>query len=91
MTSSVDESFTPEDLTEARRYTQIIQWSDRDQVFVITVPELPGCRTHGATHAEAIEMGEEAIATWLAGARHYGQDIPPPAIFPDTRLPTAAR
>jgi len=34
--------------------------------------------THGATYAEAARMGEDAIAAWLAGARHWGRPIPLP-------------
>ena len=28
-------------------YSINIQWSERDQAFPVTVPELPGCKTHG--------------------------------------------
>jgi predicted RNase H-like HicB family nuclease len=37
--------------------------------------------THGATHAEAVQQGEAAIATWLATARAYGDPIPQPRVF----------
>jgi hypothetical protein len=30
------------------------------------------------THVEAVEMGEAAIATQLAGLRHFGRPVPPP-------------
>jgi len=40
-------------------YSMVIEWSDEDQVYIVTVPELPGCRTHGATY-------EEAVSTTLA-------------------------
>ncbi len=73
-------TITEEMLAEARRYSMLIEWSERDQVYVVSVPELPGCRTHGATHAEAVEMGEEAIATYLAGVRHFGDPVPPPRL-----------
>ncbi len=70
--------FTLEELEEARRYSLIIEWSPRDAVFLVRVPEIPGLRTHGATHAEAVEMSEEAIAVWLDGLRASGQSIPKP-------------
>ena len=44
------------------RYEMIIWWSDEDNAFVVDVPELPGCMAHGASRAEAIANGEEAIA-----------------------------
>jgi predicted RNase H-like HicB family nuclease len=34
-------------------YSMIIQWSDRDNTYIVTVPELPGCKTHGDTYEEA--------------------------------------
>lgn len=74
-------AITEADLEEARRYSMPIEWSDEDQVYIVTVPELPGCRTHGATHVEAIEMGAEAVATYLAGMRHFARFIPPPRLF----------
>jgi predicted RNase H-like HicB family nuclease len=73
-------AITPEMLAEARRYSMTIMWSDEDGVYIVTAPELPGCRTHGATHQEALMMGEEAIAGWLASARAVGDPVPPPRV-----------
>ncbi len=70
--------FTLAELEEARRFSLIIEWSPRDAAFVVHVPELPGLRTHGATHAEAIAMGKEAFAVWLDGLRASGEPIPKP-------------
>jgi predicted RNase H-like HicB family nuclease len=64
-----------------RRYSMIIEWSEEDRAFIVTVPELPGCMTHGATYAEAVRQGEDAIATWLDTARAYGDPIPAPRLF----------
>jgi predicted RNase H-like HicB family nuclease len=71
----------PDEEAEAQRYSMVIEWSDADQAYIVTVPELPGCMTHGATHAEAVQQGEAAIATWLATARAYGDPIPRPRVF----------
>jgi len=60
------------------RYRMEIAWSDEDDAYLVAVPDLPGCVTHGATYAEAARMGEDAIAAWLAGARHWGRPIPLP-------------
>ncbi len=35
-------------------YSMLIQWSDEDEAYIVTVPELPGCKTHGSTHEEAV-------------------------------------
>ncbi len=61
-----------------RHYTMIIQWDDEDKIYVVTVPELPGCRTHGKTYEEAVERGQEAIDGWIYSAQQDGVPIPPP-------------
>ena len=81
---------TAEELAEVRRYSIIIEWSDEDDAYIVTVPELPGCRTHGATRAEAIAMGEEVIAGWIAAARAQGRPIPPPRLFAEQHVGTPA-
>ena len=60
------------------RYSMLIEWSPQDDAFVVTVPELPGCRTHGATYAEAAHHGVEAIESWLDAALADGETPPPP-------------
>ena len=72
---------TPEELAEASRYSLLIRWSDQDDAYIATVPELPGCITHGATQVEAIRQAHDAIATWLEGARSAGETTPPPRRF----------
>jgi len=59
-------------------YSMLIQWSERDQAYIVTVPELPGCRTHGATYEEAVLQGQEAIETWIEGSKSLGLPIPKP-------------
>ncbi|MGH2535302.1 MAG: type II toxin-antitoxin system HicB family antitoxin [Thermomicrobiales bacterium] len=59
---SWNESFTVEELAEARLYTLVIRWSAQDDAYIVSVPELPGLKFHGDTHAEAVAMGEEAVA-----------------------------
>jgi len=59
-------------------YSMVIEWSDEDQVYVVTVPELPGCRTHGRTYEEAVRQGRDAIESWIDAARADGDRIPLP-------------
>ena len=40
------------------------------------VPELPGCMTHGDTHAAALANANEAIQLWLETAKEFGDEIP---------------
>lgn len=60
------------------KYEMIIYWSEEDQVFVVDVPELPGCSAHGATHEVALANAQEAIRLWIDTAREFGDPIPVP-------------
>lgn len=60
------------------KYSMEIIWSDEDQAYIVTVPELPGCRTHGRTYEEAVQQGKDAIRSWIEASRVWGDPIPPP-------------
>lgn len=66
------------------RYSMIIEWDPRGDIFVVTVLELPGCRTHGRTYEEAVKQGQDAIESWLMGEED-GVRIPPPRYYDDDR------
>ncbi len=66
------------DASAAPHYTMLIQWDPADRIYVVTIPELEGCASHGATYAEAARQGQDAIETWIATARAYGDAIPAP-------------
>lgn len=66
---------------EYGRYSMIIEWSDEDAVYIVTVPELSGCRTHGSTYEEAVAQGQDAIQSWIDAARADNDYIPPPKTF----------
>lgn len=61
-------------------YSMFIQWSDEDQIYIVTVPELPGCKTHGKTYEEAVKQGKHAIEGWIEANKAWGRPIPPPRI-----------
>lgn len=61
-------------------YSMRLDWDPDDRIFVVSVPELPGCMTHGVTYEVAARKGREAIAAWLEAARHWGTPIPEPQI-----------
>lgn len=63
-------------------YSMVIQWSEIDQIFVVTIPEFVGrvmmpC-TEGNTHEEAVQSGLEVIETFLEIWTEEGQPIPEP-------------
>ena len=71
--------------TEPIRYSMIIEWEPIGGVYVVTVPELPGCRTHGRTYEEAVKQGQDAIESWLDAAEEDGDQAPPPRHYDDDR------
>jgi predicted RNase H-like HicB family nuclease len=58
------------------KYSVNIYWSDEDQVFIAEVPDLPGCITHGDTHASALANANDAINLWIETAEEFGDTIP---------------
>ena len=60
------------------KYSMEIIWSDEDQAYIVTVPELPGCRTHGRTYEKAVQQGKDAIRSWIEASQAWGDPIPPP-------------
>ena len=57
----------------------IIPLSDTDGGgFSGCAPELPGCRSDGATPEEALANTYDAIACWLEGAAEMGRAAPQP-------------
>ena len=46
--------------------------------YSIVFPDLPGCRSDGATPEEAIENGRDALKSWLAVANEFNDQVPKP-------------
>ena len=62
-------------------YSLDIQWSDEDNLYIVSVPELPGCKTHGATYEEAIRQIQEVIELWIDASKEWGHTIPAPQVL----------
>ena len=65
------------------RYSMIVQWSDEDGLFLVTIPEFSDrvvmpC-THGKSREEAIHNGEEVIEMYLEAWEAEGESIPEPS------------
>jgi predicted RNase H-like HicB family nuclease len=63
-------------------YSMTVQWSDEDQLFLVTIPEFTDrvvmpC-THGETRESAIRSGEEVIEMYLEAWQADGELIPAP-------------
>ena len=64
-------------------YSMVIQWSNEDRLFLVTIPEFAysvvmPC-THGKTRSEAIRNGEEVIEMYLEAWQAEGETIPEPS------------
>jgi predicted RNase H-like HicB family nuclease len=71
-----------ETLPMANWYSMTVQWSDEDQLFLVTIPEFADrvvmpC-THGETRESAIRSGEEVIEMYLEAWQADGELIPAP-------------
>ncbi|AFZ42996.1 Uncharacterized protein family UPF0150 [Halothece sp. PCC 7418] len=65
------------------QYSMVIQWSEEDQLFLVTIPEFSDrvmmpC-THGKTRQEATHNGEEVIEMYLSAWKNEGQSLPEPS------------
>ena len=60
------------------KYERIVFWSEEDQMWLVDVPELPGCMADGATPGEALANAEIIITEWIETARTLGREIPEP-------------
>lgn len=63
------------------KYQMLITWSEEDNAFLVTVPDLPGCMADGVTVVEAVENAKEIIAEWIEYAKDDGREIPVPTVM----------
>jgi predicted RNase H-like HicB family nuclease len=71
------------------RYSMLIQWSDEDQAYIVTLPEFGGCMTHGETYVDAARIGQEALESLIEAYQADGRTLPDPQFFtfPAEELP----
>lgn len=65
----------------AAKYSMILSWSEDDQAYIVSVPELPGCMADGKTPTEAVANAEIIISEWIETALEDGETIPEPNLF----------
>lgn len=63
----------------------MIQWSDEDQLYLVTIPEfaelaMQPC-TAGRTYEEAVIKAQEAIESYLVYCQEEGISPPEPAML----------
>ncbi len=63
-------------------YAMLIEWSEEDQAYLVTLPEwadrviMPA--THGSTYSEAVQHGQEVLEMLVNSANRNGEPLPPP-------------
>jgi len=62
------------------KYAIMVAYSDEDEGYIATVPELPGCSAYGDTEEEAIKEIKVAASLWLSAARKVKRPIPEPIV-----------
>lgn len=66
-------------------YTIIIQWSDEDECYVVSLPEWGEfCHTHGNTYTEALQNAQEVLALLVESAVKNNEALPKPQLFVDS-------
>jgi len=63
------------------RYSILIQYDDRDGIYVASIPELQGCMAHGETQEDAIKEIQVALELWLETAAEVGISVPEPMVY----------
>lgn len=67
---------------ERPRYSMLIQWSDEDDAYIVSLPEWGKyAQTHGATYEEAVRHGQEVLDMLIEGAHAAHAPLPSPRIF----------
>ncbi len=65
------------------KYSMFMSWSEEDEAYIVSVPELPGCMADGKTPQKAVENAQVIIQEWIECALEDGDPIPEPHLFSD--------
>jgi antitoxin HicB len=69
-------------MTEEYHYSMTIEWSDTDQVYIVSLPEWGALiHTHGDTYEEALQRGKELIEALVASRKQGDEPLPVPRVF----------
>lgn len=61
------------------RYSIVIQWSDEDQKYVVSLPEFgPYAHTHGETYEEALKQAQDVLELLIEDYQARGINLPAP-------------
>ena len=75
-------------MTERLHYSMVVQWSEEDQAYLVTLPEWEGRVfnpvTHGESYEDAIKQAHEALAALVSSARQRNEPLPAPQTIAST-------
>ncbi len=62
-------------------YSIIIQWSDKDNCFVATLPEWGNYNIPGDSYEQALEKAQEVLTSLIKLSVSQGKSLPKPKTF----------
>jgi len=63
-------------------YTMLIQWSDEDQCFIVSLPEWGEfCHIHGDSYEDAVKNGKDLLNFLIESALENNEKLPIPNKF----------
>jgi predicted RNase H-like HicB family nuclease len=66
----------------ALNYSMIVQWSEKNNCFVVTLPEWGElCHTYGDTYEEALKNAKEVLKILIDSCQEEGGSLPLPTTF----------
>jgi len=69
-------------MSEQLHYSMVIEWSDEDHIYIVSLPEWGTyAQTHGTTYDEAVRAGQEVLRILVDSARAEGELLPAPRVF----------
>jgi predicted RNase H-like HicB family nuclease len=63
------------------KHSILVQWSEEDEAFIATVPELPGLSTFGSSPEKAVEELSIAKEAYLEVLSEDGEETPAPDVL----------
>ncbi|MFN8636215.1 MAG: type II toxin-antitoxin system HicB family antitoxin [Chloroflexota bacterium] len=69
-------------MSDDLRYSMVIEWSNEDRVFIVSLPEWGDLvHTHGASYEEALQQGKDLIEGLITTRQASGESLPTPRVF----------
>ena len=57
-------------------YSIIIQWSQKDNCFVASLPEWKNVNTHGESYEQALDNAQKVLSSLVESSLSQGQSLP---------------